>query len=241
MSPKTARALIVSLFLLVAPAIVGAKNAKNPSPGAGAAAAKPAPAANAKGSNAGSDAVGGMSAFSGLSLTSKKEPIEITSTNLDFDYKNRHTVFRGDVQVVQGDVHLQSDVLTVDYEQVGDKQELRQVTAEGHVVITQGPKKASGDHAVFDQSKRVVVLTGNAVLEQGTNQVNGDKIVVHPDDSKMEVIGENRRVKVVLFPGGEGTPGAAPGSPAPAGTPPPAGSRPAANRDTNANGAGQSS
>ena len=77
--------------------------------------------------------------------------------------------------------------------------------------------------------------------EQGTNQVNGDKIVVHPDDSKMEVIGENRRVKVVLFPGGEGTPGTAPGSPAPAGTPPPAGSRPAANRDTNANGAGQSS
>jgi hypothetical protein len=86
-----------------------------------------------------------------------------------------------------------------------------------------------------------VVLTGNALLEQGTNQVNGDKIVVHPDDSKMEVIGENRRVKVVLFPGGQGTPGAAPGTPAPVGTPSSAVSPPAAKRDTNANGAGESS
>jgi lipopolysaccharide export system protein LptA len=238
MSPKTARALLVSLFVLIVPALVAARNAKPAPPaGAGAAAAKVAPAANAKGGDA-NDVVGGMSAFSGLSITSKKEPIEITSEKLDFDYKSRHTVFRGDVQVVQGDVHLQSDALTVDYDQVGDKQELREVTADGHVVITQGQKKASGDHAVFDQSKRIVVLTGNAVLEQGTNQVNGDKIVVHPDDSKMEVIGENRRVKVVLFPGGQGTPGAASGTPAPAGTPRPAASPPAANRDANADGAG---
>jgi lipopolysaccharide export system protein LptA len=139
--------------------------------------------------------------FGDFSLTSKKEPIEITSDRLDFDYKSRRTVFRGNVEVVQGDVHLQSDTLTVDYSQVGDKQEIQAVNADGHVTITQGPKKASGTHAVFDQASRTVVLTGNAVLEEGSNQVNGDKIVVHPDESRMEVIGENRRVKVVLFPG----------------------------------------
>jgi lipopolysaccharide export system protein LptA len=139
--------------------------------------------------------------FGDFSLTSKKEPIEITSDRLDFDYKSRRTVFRGNVEVIQGDVHLQSDTLTVDYSQVGDKQEIQAVNADGHVTITQGPKKASGMHAAFDQARRTVVLTGNAVLEEGSNQVNGDKIVVHPDESRMEVIGENRRVKVVLFPG----------------------------------------
>jgi lipopolysaccharide export system protein LptA len=159
--------------------------------------------------------------FGDFSLTSRKEPIEITSDRLDFDYKGRRTVFRGNVEVVQGDVHLQSDTLTVDYSQVGDKQEIRAVNADGHVTITQGPKKATGTHAVFDQASRTVVLTGNAVLEEGSNQVNGDKIVVHPDESRMEVIGENRRVKVVLFPGqgqvaggagdkGTAQPGAAP-------------------------------
>jgi lipopolysaccharide export system protein LptA len=139
--------------------------------------------------------------FGDFGLTSKKDPIEITSDRLDFDYKNRRTVFRGNVEVIQGEVHLLSDVLTVDYKQVGDKQEIEAVNADGHVTITQGPKKATGSHAVFDQTTRTVVLTGNAVLEEGSNQVNGDKIVVHPDESRMEVISENRRVKVILFPG----------------------------------------
>jgi len=139
--------------------------------------------------------------FGTFSFTSKKEPIEITSQKLDFDYKNRRTVFRGDVEVIQGDVHLNSDLLTVDYAQVGDQQQLKEVTADGNVKITQGGKKATGNHAVFDQASRTVVLTGNAVLEEGSNQVNGDRIVVHPDDSRMEVLGENRRVKVILFPG----------------------------------------
>jgi len=175
---------------------------------------------------------GGM--FGGLSFTSKKEPIEITSEKLDFDYKKKRTVFRGDVEVVQGDVHLRTDAMTVDYDQVGDKQALKEVTADGHVTIVQGTKKATGNHAVFDQSKRTMVLTGDAVLEEGTNQVSGDRIVVHPDDSRMEVLGENRRVKVVLFPGGA-TPGAAPA------TPPPSAAPSSANIDTEANGAGQGS
>jgi lipopolysaccharide export system protein LptA len=154
-----------------------------------------------------------------FSFTSKKEPIQITSEKLDFDYKNRRTVFHGDVDVIQGDVRLQSDVLTVDYTQVGDKQELKAATAEGHVTITQGSKKATGNHAVFDQASRTMVLTGNAVLEEGSNQVNGDRIVVHPDESRMEVLGENRRVKVILFPGqgplASGTPGKEQPSPKP--------------------------
>lgn len=181
------------------------------------AAPAPTPAKND------STALPGMGDFS---FTSKKEPIEITSEKLDFDYKNRRTVFRGDVDVIQGDVHLQSDVLTVDYAQVGDKQELKAVTADGHVTITQGPKKAMGSHAVFDQSSRTVVLTGNAILSEGSNQVNGDRIIVHPDESRMEVLGENRRVKVILFPGegplASGTPGKDKTNPKPSATSAPA-------------------
>jgi lipopolysaccharide export system protein LptA len=161
--------------------------------------------------------------FGAFSLTSKKEPIEITSGKLEFDYKARRVVFRDNVEVVQGAVHLRSDVLTVDYAQVEDKQQLQMATADGHVVITQGTKKATGKHAVFDQQTRTVVLTGDAVLEEGSNQVSGDRIIVHPDDSRMEVLGQNRRVKVVLFPGqgplAEGTPSMTPPTPGSIATP----------------------
>ncbi len=160
---------------------------------------------------AASKATPGVS-FGDFTFTSRKEPIQITSEHLDFDYKNRKTVFRGLVEVIQGEIEMRSDVLTVEYSEAGGEQQLREVTAIGHVTIKQGPRKGSGDRAVFDQSNRTLVLTGNAMLEEGSNQVNGDTIVVYPDESRMEVKGENRRVKVILFPG-QGPLGATPSAP----------------------------
>ncbi|MGH7822592.1 MAG: lipopolysaccharide transport periplasmic protein LptA [Candidatus Binatia bacterium] len=154
------------------------------------------------------------SPFGAFSFTSRKQPIEITSERLDFDYKKRRTVFRGGVEVVQGDIRLESDQLTVDYTEVADQQKLQGVSAEGNVTITQGARKATGDRAVFDEKTRTLELSGRARLEEGTNQVNGDTIVVYPDESRMEVKGENSRVKLIIFPGEEPV-----GSPSPKPTP----------------------
>ena len=146
--------------------------------------------------------------FGDFSLTSTKEPIEVTSKQLEFDYKSRKATFRGDVQVVQGDIHLDSDTLTVRYSEKDGKQDVDAVQADGNVKIKQGERTAKGDKAVFDQTSRTLILTGNAILKDGPNQLTGDTVVVYPDQSKMEVKGENRRVKVLLFP--ERTPGSTP-------------------------------
>lgn len=177
--------------------------------------------------------------FGDFSFTSRKEPIQVVSERLDFDYNRRRTVFRGNVEVTQGDIQLVSDILTVDYAQVGDQNQMREVTADGHVVITQGARKAAGDRAVYDQASRTLVLTGNAVLTEGSNQVNGDTIVVYPDESRMEVKGENRRVKVILFPGQGsigGIPGSAAKTPKASETAPPHSKTPAAEAEKAADG-----
>ncbi len=205
---RTSNVRIVAYGAVLTLAVAtGAAAKKHPAgAGAGAEAPQPAAAAAAPGAKGKAAAPAGLGGLGDFSLTSNKEPVEITSEKLDFDYKIKRVIFTGNVVVIQGAVNLQTDSLTVDYDQVGEKQTLKTANAEGHVVITQGPKKATGQHATFDQTTRTMVLTGDAVLEEGSNQVNGDKIVVHPDDSRMEVIGQNRRVKVVLFPGGQKTP-----------------------------------
>ena len=165
-------------------------------------------------------------AFGEFTLTSTKEPIQVSSDKLEFDYKGRKAIFRGGVEVVQGEIQLGADTLTVVYSEVGKEQQLREVIAEGGVKIVQGVRKATGKRAVFDQSNRTLVLTGDAVLEEGANQINGDTIVVYPDESRMEVKGDNRRVKVFLFPkqdGGLSKPeGSKPDGAKPEGAAPPA-------------------
>jgi lipopolysaccharide export system protein LptA len=159
----------------------------------------------------------------------RKEPIIITSDNLEYDYKANVVVYRGGVHAVQGPVTLHSDTLTITFEKTdqdgsgvpttGDppktdppkadaakteppksNQRVHQIVAAGHVRMDDGTRTATGGRAVFEQSERTVVLTENPVLHEGTNEVIGDRVVVFLDENRSVVEGGHKRVKAVLYP-----------------------------------------
>ena len=55
----------------------------------------------------------GSSPFGLDGLGKSKEPINVTSDNLEYDYKANVVVYKGSVEVIQGPTKLTSDVLTV--------------------------------------------------------------------------------------------------------------------------------
>src|SRR5215813_14556854 len=55
----------------------------------------------------------GSSPFGLDGLGKSKEPINVTSDNLEYDYKANVVVYRGAVEVIQGPTKLTSDTLTV--------------------------------------------------------------------------------------------------------------------------------
>lgn len=81
---------------------------------------------------------------------------------------------------------------------------LRDVVAEGHVVITQKGRRATGGVAVFSQQLRQLVLGGDPVLRDGPNEVAGDRIIVYIDEGRSVVESSgSKRVTAVLYPGSE--------------------------------------
>jgi lipopolysaccharide export system protein LptA len=172
----------------------------------------------------------GASFTDSLSLTSRHEPIHISSRDLEFRYDEKRIVYRGDVVAVQGDVTMKSDLLTVFYEdsapaaatpqtkteeqeKAGEtpktnntKQRLKEIIAEGHVDITSGDRRATGKKAVFNEAQRTVVLSGDAVVIEGGNQVTGERVTVYLDEKRSVVEGGegNRRAEMVLIPEQEG-------------------------------------
>jgi lipopolysaccharide export system protein LptA len=161
------------------------------------------------------DAKGGTTAFFGLRGTRSKDPITITSDNLEYEYKNGVIVYRGDVLAVQGDVKIRSNELRITLaksdepakgtSELGDPttSKLQAVVASGSVRIDQGTRWAVGGKATFDQTNRTLVLTDNPVLHDGPNEVAGDRVVVYLDEDRSVVEGGRKRVKAVLFPGKE--------------------------------------
>src|SRR5262245_26364002 len=70
-----------------------------------------APAAESAGPPPAQERTASPFGFDGLGKS--KEPINVTSDNLEYDYKANVVVYRGAVEVIQGPTKLTSDTLTV--------------------------------------------------------------------------------------------------------------------------------
>lgn len=145
-----------------------------------------------------------------LSFNSSNEPIHVKSDELEFDYQANKVVYRGTVNVVQGDVAIDCKELVVNLARAQGKDDLQlqEVVAIGDVVITQGERKATGGRAIFDQVKRQVTLLENPVLRDGPNEVAGERIVVFLDENRSVVESSpKKRVSAILYPGKNGEAG----------------------------------
>jgi lipopolysaccharide export system protein LptA len=165
------------------------------------------------------DAAVAPNPFEGLSLSSRREPIQIDADTLELDYKGSTVTYEGNVKVTQGEVTLTSDrlVITYDAEDLGSAtdrksatprrdeaaERIRQIVAEGRVRIQQEGRVAEGRRAVFDQAAQTLVLSDHAVLHEGKNQVSGDRIVVYLNEQRsvVESGSTSARVSAVLYPG----------------------------------------
>ena len=165
----------------------------------------------------------------GFGAMGGKEPITVTADRLEYDYRTNVIVYRGSVEVTQGQTRLRSDTITITLVQAarpaggpapkpaagaaapgaGDAQSaggagaaarVQEIVATGSVRIDQGPRWATGGRAVFDQSQRTIVLSENPVLHDGPNEVQGDRVVVYLDEDRSVVEGGRKRVKAVLYP-----------------------------------------
>ena len=197
---------VMALAAALATMLAGAATSFSAQPAAPQpAATKAGDAGKAKGADAKKGSEG--SPLGQLSLNSSNEPIHVKSDELEFDYQANRVVYRGTVNVVQGDVAIDCKELVVNLARGGEKDDLQlqEVVAIGDVVITQGLRKATGGRAIFDQVKRQVTLLENPVLRDGPNEVAGDRIVVYLDENRSVVESSpKKRVSAILYPGKNG-------------------------------------
>jgi lipopolysaccharide export system protein LptA len=204
--------------LVLVVALVAAVPAHAQTPDAKPAETKPADAKTPDSKAADTKDTDTNGGLLGFKTGGSKEPITITSDNLEYQYKDGIVIYRGDVLAVQGDVKVKSNELRITLAKSDDAKgkgakgapsdfddtspsKLQSVVAIGSVRIDQGASWAVGGKATFEQSNRTLVLTENPVLHNGPNEIVGDRVIVYLDENRSIVEGGRKRIKAVLFPG----------------------------------------
>ncbi len=108
------------------------------------------------------------------------QPIEVTADTLEVDQQKSLAVFRGNVDAVQGEMHLQADILTVHYSGTQNAQGTRisRIDAEGRVFVSSPSETAQGNTGVYDVTAGTIRLDGSVVLTRGENVVRGEQLLM---------------------------------------------------------------
>ncbi|GFO70701.1 lipopolysaccharide export system protein LptA [Geomonas limicola] len=130
-----------------------------------------------------------------------REPLTIKSDTLRADNDKKTATFEGKVVARQGDLTLYADRLVISYS--GDGKDLSRAEAFGNVRILQGPRQATGAHAVYDPKLARIVLDGSPKVTQGGDVITGKLITYYVNEQRSEVTGgPGERVNAVIHPGG---------------------------------------
>ncbi len=125
---------------------------------------------------------------------SASELTVITSDKLTFDYPNHFALFDGNVVVVDPQMTLYADKMTVLFSLSNRVSEIK---AEGKVYIVQQDKQARADVAQYNVDQGIIVMTGKPQVNRGSDILTGDRITFWRDQNKMLV---EPRARLVINP-----------------------------------------
>ena len=163
---------------------------------------------------------------------SSSAPIDITAESLEVLRDQHMTVWKGNVEAIQGTTRIRTPQLSVfSAAKAGDPKaptaalgqnfgDVQRMEATGPVYYVTPTQVAKGDYGVYEKVADTITLTGNVILTQDKNVVTGDKLVIQQKTGRSTLISSTagtaapKRVRGVFYP--SQAPAGAPARPAPA-------------------------
>jgi len=141
------------------------------------------------------------------------QPIEIAADSLEVQQNQQLAVFIGNVQVIQGEMRLKANRLTVYYsddtatrkaKSTDSAPQISKIDAVGNVFLSSPRETAKGEKGTYDVLNKKINLFGNVVLTQGKNVLRGQKMTLDLLSGKSRIEGgsgtSGGRVRGIFVP-----------------------------------------
>jgi len=122
-------------------------------------------------------AFGSVAGAQSLAGFNSNQPVSYAADRIELQDRQNRVVLSGDVEIQQGDLRLTAARTTVAYTDTGTLR-IQRIDATGGVTVSRGNERASGNAAVYDFNRRVIVLSGNVALRRGSDTLDGGRLVI---------------------------------------------------------------
>ena len=148
---------------------------------------------------------------------SSNAPVDITANEAEVQQENKLTIWRGEVEALQGTNRLRTPELTVYYNGSSGAApaapgastgmgSIQRMEAKGPVYFVTPTQSAKGDSGVYIAADDTFTLTGNVILMQDKNVVRGQRLVIQQKTGQSTLYASNAgrgtsgRVRGVFYP-----------------------------------------
>lgn len=129
------------------------------------------------------------------------KPVQIEADSMEVKQEDKQAVFTGNVDAVKGNVHMTSDNLVVDYEDVpsgeGKKTKVTFLNARGSVVVVSKGQTVKAQWAKMDVKANTVVMGDKVTVIDGKSVIQGKRLEMDLTTGKSKLIGG--RVRGTFF------------------------------------------
>ena len=116
----------------------------------------------------------------GIASFDPDAPVEVTADELSIDQTTGVAVFEGNVLVVQADIRMTAELVTVLYsrDESGGATGVSEVQATGGVTIVTPTDAAESTEAIYAVNTGFVTMTGDVLLTQAQTALSGEKLTL---------------------------------------------------------------
>ncbi len=129
--------------------------------------------------------------------------VEISADELEANLRKDIVIFVGNVVITQEDLTLNSDRVTVFYQNApktpnGGKSSISRIDASGSITLTTKTESINATWGIYDFTEKIITLGGKVILKRDDGEIKGKRLVYNLNTGMITIEGSpgnNSRVK----------------------------------------------
>ena len=130
------------------------------------------------------------------SYSQETKSIEIIADEMEWNKQKNEAIALGNAKATKGNTEILANKIIATLTDTTEDQQIIKLIATGKVKFTRMGEIATGEKAIYDLEKDIIVIKGNVSLQKDKNIMVGESLIINLSTGLSKLSGSNNKVKM---------------------------------------------